>query len=264
MNKPEDIIEGQMVLKSVIEEMTLNETTHNFEREGESKAKMVREFFFPKEGGLLVKFHGFEHPRKGYPDNLRVTIVDNMKKAIMGVLTTPMILMLPFSWRKFVNQLWLMIEFIRMKPGRYCKTAYAVYKAIPNEKVRDIICMILEFDSAYRYRFQDVFGEISKGGFLEVFSAFETLEEREFYQEGENNMAKKWRKIKYLVFLAWFLPSVRKFFRTLNYEAIKMDEADLFWAKRNTTYDWGGEIGKIVLEKRVEELQANLKRKCQV
>jgi hypothetical protein len=92
--------------------------------------------------------------------------------------------LLPAFWfikRIFYIELYMFYRFIdrfRLKPNRYCQAIREVYRcfSLPNDKIkaltwekrmmlRDLVCMVLEFDNAYRFRVQDLVEELDKQAF---------------------------------------------------------------------------------------------------
>src|SRR3990167_3113411 len=95
---------------------------------------------------------------------------------------------------ELVKKLWEMLEVHLLRPYRYCPSAREIYQAFSRierkhyrlrdttllgiretaarsasllHMIRDLAVMIIEFDDAYRYRFQNVMGEFSPELFKE-------------------------------------------------------------------------------------------------
>lgn len=235
--------EDNQKIAFALKEMRLSGSELGFEKETEPM--YVREIRLPKEGGIYTVFEGMP-PRKGFPINESVDAADHAKKAIMSILKTPMILLLPFCWKKFLREIAKIVAPHRLKPERYCTSVREVYRVIKNENLRDVACVVLEFDSAYRYRFQDAYNGSLFGMFLTLYN-----------REKDKRLKKYWR------LGLWVSPFLRL---KLDVEKTRLDEDDLFHAKKKLkNYDWGGEEAKAkfetVTEYLVEDLEDNLENK---
>jgi hypothetical protein len=143
---------------------------------------------FPEKGGVLSSMEKYEHPFKGYPYHEFVDRVDFIKKTSRSFLSGLyhrlkrrnklwFVTLLPGLWiakdfvRAGVYDAFRIVERFRIKKERYCDFVRELYRAfsleIPGEKeadaefrahLKDVACMILEFDNAYRFRAQDILG----------------------------------------------------------------------------------------------------------
>ena len=146
----------------------------------------------PISGGVLTYMTGNEYPYRGFPFHEFVDKIDFIKKLSRGVLSGL------FHEVKRVNRLWLitllpaiwffkplvysaiysfhrLIVRSRIKPDKYSEPIRELHAAFSyddyledgktrqlSQWLKDILCMILEFDNAYRFRFQDVIEELDK------------------------------------------------------------------------------------------------------
>lgn len=94
-------------------------------------------------------------------------------------------------------------------------------KFIDNEKFVYCIAMILQFDNAYRLRFQDAFS---------TDNPIKTLLER------EKDIAIKYKMLK------WMLPflKINKFIKKMDKDKIKLDKTDWYFCLRRQGYNFGG------------------------
>lgn len=112
-----------------------------------------------KEGGVLTFLEGFKHPLKGWPANSTTTQIHIFKSLIPFVIN--------FIHKKIKKKI--------PEPEQYSKATRAMYywftrTLIEREnyyemklmwrKIRDIICVIMEYDMAYRLRLQDALPEL--------------------------------------------------------------------------------------------------------
>ena len=124
-------------------------------REGQTNAQIS--VFFPESGGSFTNIHGEKFPFPGIPDKDVVMDISKYKK------------MVPVAIDAYAD------FFIQhaLKPEKYCKAVREIYRLFtlmsdremePKNKdrwlkVRDMVCVILEFDNAYRFRLQDMIKE---------------------------------------------------------------------------------------------------------
>ena len=142
----------------------------------------------PGDGGVLLYMDKFQNPYQGFPYQEFVEKIDTLKKLTKGVLSgfyhsfrgfralyaVPLL----FGIRNLIYvgtyTLYRLIERYRIKSFRYSKSIRELHRAFSYPQgdsmrmtelrlmVRDILCMVLEFDNAYRFRAQDILPEINK------------------------------------------------------------------------------------------------------
>lgn len=232
----------------------------------------IAKVLFPPEGGVLTYFDGIEHPAKGFCYGETVETVDEVKKTGMAFLKglfhglehnkVKMILFMLLFRKQFtimfidlLQRLDYRMRRMRQKPERYCLCARELYRVFnlmaiwyPNWKntignLRNIICMALEYDDAYRYPFQDVVPEFNKdAGRKDIVGEIKRILELEIKWDHRKGTFQKFEKIKKLIFLLRFQKelkeAVKRFFLELDLDKIKMDEADRFHAKFKEGYNW--------------------------
>src|SRR3990167_504866 len=176
-------------------ELPIDYLDFNFEFHPRYKEQGSNALVYPKEGGILSCFKVFRFPTKGFPAGIALELLGVIKKLILNSLklatTAPFcyligtLVILPKKVR--IRALYYILEkFIEiadwalnrwyLKPERMCSSVREVYiqteawinKKYDNKekeiwlKILLIACMIIEYDSAYRYRFQDILVEIDK------------------------------------------------------------------------------------------------------
>ena len=112
--------------------------------------------------------------------------------------------------------------------------------------ISELFYFVIEFDNAYRFRFQDIVAELNKENMIhnpikEIKRLFDILIERENSQE----LKTKWKLAKYLtVTLIRFNTTARKFVQrlssTLDINKIKMDEHDRYFMFNRNSYNHEG------------------------
>jgi hypothetical protein len=114
---------------------------------------------FPPEGGTFTYLKGHPYPFPGFPDKGMVESSRWIKK----------------FWPAMISAAHSLLKSQLIKPERYSKPVKEIYRLfnilIEREKeeyqktkwtqMRDVICHVLEFDNAYRFRFQDVLSELN-------------------------------------------------------------------------------------------------------
>ena len=219
----------------------------------------LKQVVLPKEGGILTYYEGGEHPRKGFPHNDTLERVDEIKKFFKGLAFgfigfRGRIILLVFlllfrkrltkSIRTLLSEVQGIFMFHLLKPERYCICVREVYQAIPDDtRVRDILCMVLEFDDAYRYRFQDIVGELNKNSFARnPIKELDRLLFLAYTRESDVRLQRTWKNMRQLLFCSFFFRDIRnqiiEFFRRIDPEKVKMDEADRYQASFKDGYKW--------------------------
>lgn len=185
---------------------------------------------FPKEGGVLTWMKNFEYPYRGFPVADSVEKLDSAKKISRAFISGLyhqlkkrnklwFFTLLPLVWlskdvfRAAVYALYRIIERFRIKKEMYCICVRELYRAFsisnPEEKMRDnefrqifrdLICMFVEMDNAYRFRMQDILPELSKEQLKkkplkELIRLIAIMQSR----ESEQQVIDTWKLLKYLV-----------------------------------------------------------------
>ena len=145
----------------------------------------LRKVEFPEEGGVLTWMDNFDFPYRGYPHYEFVDKIDVLKKitrafasglyhALKQRNVLWFITLLPALWamkaivRAGIYVLFKTVERFRIKTDKYCQFVRELHRGFSvNDselagQLRDMTCMILEMDNAYRYRAQDVLVELDK------------------------------------------------------------------------------------------------------
>lgn len=146
---------------------------------------------FPTTGGILTYMEGYDYPYKGYPYYEFVEKIDLIKKLTRAMqsgfyhalkqnkfkrLLIPLIPSLGRSifWACTFT-FYRLIDRFKMRVDKHCTFVNELYRAFSvvhtyeseqvqqlRKMLRDIECMILEMDNAYRFRAQDLLPELNK------------------------------------------------------------------------------------------------------
>lgn len=227
---------------------------------------------FPEEGGVLTFMENHPYPYRGFPYFEFVEKIDLIKKISRGTLSglyhsvkhrnkLRLLLMLPLLFvardliSTAVRTFHRMIERSRIKSTRYSRAVRSVYKAFDTPRanedlgtlelrlmLKDIVCTILEFDNAYRFRFQDVIVELDKervkeNPIKELLRLMDITISREQTQEIRDT----WRLIVmgikfYLRFDSKLKRMIADVLSNLDFEQIKLTPEDEHFAKQRKDY----------------------------
>lgn len=240
---------------------------------------------FPEEGGVLSYYSQYQYPIKGFFYHEAVDKLDIVKKIftiwfsrIDNLMTHHKIQTL-IGFLFFKRQLQFIVSGLfdyaawllsseRLKPNKYCQFVREVYRTFNKintendpvlEKARDIICVFLEFDDAYRYRLQYAVSKLKIKRNINIPSIpfpftpdpiinmpiiisdttivmeelqriLNILEEREKY----DHMKMRWRVIKRLFKLIRFYPKIQNiitdFFLEFNINEANLSKEDQYHA----------------------------------
>ena len=224
----------------------------------------------PPEGGVLSFMEHFEHPYRGFPYLEFVDKIDIIKKLVKGSLSgiyhsfrgnlAKIFLAIPaiLVFRELVwagtYTFYRLIERYRIKPLRYSKAILALHEAFSAPRgdsfkemelrymIRDILCMILEFDNAYRFRAQDILSELNQSALStkELHRLIDIASTREKTQMTKDT----WKLIKMVV--SFYMRFDRKFknlvihvLKNLNLEEFKLTAEDIAFCDPRKDYVFG-------------------------
>jgi hypothetical protein len=121
----------------------------------------ITKTFFPEDGGTFTEVieggNKYQFPFPGLPSAEVVQDIEKYKKMVPVAID---------AYSGFFTQ-------HKLRPERYCRSVREVYRLFTlmssrecNKKnrdrwlrIRDMVCVVMEFDSAYRFRFQDMIKE---------------------------------------------------------------------------------------------------------
>ena len=244
----------------------------------------------PPEGGIYTKLLGCSYLYKGYPDGAVVEKLETCKDMLwlflkllnnwIGRIVLVVLFILPkrFAKKFFLewSEEYFKIAYMplarkMLKEREFCTSVRELDRVL-NEmiselpekenwvvraahKFRKIIAMGVEYDSAYKFRFQDVFPEfnpeaVKEDPVKEFKRVFEILKRREVAK----SMKTKWRGIESKLLLILRISKRARqfmitFFEKVDLERIKMDEADWYFCLRRTNFNYRD----VVVEDRLKE-----------
>lgn len=260
-------VQNMQAMNSIVREMKeVAELPSEKPKEGDTSA--LERVEFPEAGGVLTYMTAHAYPYKGFPYYEFVEKVDLIKKISRGFVSglyhslkgkniVKLIFLVPVAWffkdilRIGIYTAYRIVSRFRMKRERYCDAVRELYRAFNGNgeedlrtMLRDVVCMVLEFDNAYRYRFQDVIVELDKeklqknvGG--EISRLFSVMQSREKTQE----VSDTWKLIKvgiryYLRFDKELRDILRETLSGLDIEKMRLSVEDEHFCKPRQDYNF--------------------------
>lgn len=112
----------------------------------------------------------------------------------------------------------------------------------------DAITLVIEFDAAYRYRFQDVFSELNQSSLgtlyhtrKEVKRLLEIAHTREL---GQDETPVRWNNLKKMLGMILLVPSICEkvmyILRDINLNEIRFTDEDIYWTNQFGVYNYRG------------------------
>jgi len=240
----------------------------------------------PESGGIFTKYVGCNYLFKGYPDYRILDYIYASKRVLAGFFqlmkNKPIrfllgidyifYLLMPKASKKkvlfgvmdYVLSIthWIEYKYVfALQTNLYCKSVREIYRAseiILNDfdedykkrlrKFRDIACMILEMDYAYRARFQDILPLLDKEALKknpkkELKRLTDIFIEREAV-DGYNVLTDKWIGLQKILLTGLRFKKIRnvimKFLLEIDLKEIERDESDWYFALNRNDYLYGG------------------------
>ena len=205
--------------------------------------------------GIKVYLRGYVHPWKGLPSEASVNAVNIIKKLVLETLRLKVLILSPFkAYRAFE-------EIVEKVIGPHIlKTQYQMLftrelalfleNAGMSHTMAQNLAHIFEYDSAYRFRLQDMLSNTDYNSLLlfprqEIERLVNVVNRSKDYKA----VHEKIRKLATLLSYALLIPSIRKKFihavKQSTFSNFKLNEDDLFWLGIRTDYGEGN-LNKIV------------------
>lgn len=168
--------------------------------------------------GYLMYLKGHRHPMKGIPDEKNVQIADQIKKCLFKP--------------------WNLRHITPTEPTIPCaKEVLKFFTLINQPMIGKCIAHVLEYDWAYRVRFQDMMSQTESALFIHS-PLWETRRILRIYKNREP-YPHTYYKIYFLSIsrFALYLPKVKQALREIDFKALQLDEADRYWM--SLKYDYG-------------------------
>lgn len=228
---------------------------------------------FPPQGGVLTHMQGYDHPYKGFPFAEFVDKIDLIKKLSRSTQSGFYHALLKRPWTRWLlvflvpsarSIFWAytftfyrLIERFRLKTERYCDAVREIHRAASVEvegedpqitelrhMLRDIECMILEFDNAYRFRVQDLLADLNKENLQKnPVKEINRLLDIWISREKTVEIKDSWRLLK--AFVSWYLRFDRKLLKmivrvlsNIDTEKTKLSVEDKYFADIRKDYEF--------------------------
>ena len=192
--------------------------------------------------GCLTYLEGEEYPMRSCNQNDRCVALHQVKRLIpvmARTLKNPIgIIYFILNWEKYLEYIHFSLRDVYYKdPKFYSQPVAEIYWSIKNEKIRDIICAVLEFDNGYRFPFQDIFSELdvvkfNRNPIKEMKRLFEMLVERSNgYFSGKVS-----KNLSLIINLLWLRPGlvkeIKNIVNKIDIGEILFSTEDIYWTKR--------------------------------
>lgn len=241
----------------------------------ESEMNPLVKVEMPESGGVLTWMLNNELPYKGFPFFEFVDKIDTIKKIQRAALSSLYHSTKKRSWfqlarlalvpwlfgdlvKAYVYIFYRQIDRFKVRPLRYSDAIRELHRAFSYEELdeqvseqafrnqlRDIICMVLEFDNAYRFRFQDIIVELDKEKLAknptkEILRLLAELSSRELVQEVKDT----WKLARYFLptYLRFNKPlrlSIVRVLTALDMEKVKLTPEDIQFSITRKDYKFG-------------------------
>lgn len=270
---------------------TVSEGQHTFmiEMVSDGNGGVKPRIEYPESGGIFRYFQGMKFPEKGFPTPEAITACNIVKRALVTVvksftskwliLSYVGLLFTPWRFKLRIGQNLLnnFLEFCRvpMRPVRWDDR----YFMLPVKELRSYIDrfidnlglspydeenqdslglyvgMMIEFDSAYSYRFQDIMSEVDKEALIsdpsrEFARLLDIFAQREPQRP---HLVKKFALIIKALRILFLSPRIRRAFvaatQGVDFENLGLSEADKYHVLYLNGYEFMGRT----IEDRVQE-----------
>ena len=280
----------QFIVPGLPPELYKNPNRSGLAASGSMKTRMIKQIEMPEEGGLLVWFDDLKYPRKGAITPEGVMVMVCVKRALFSLArfaaSSPVryfvgltMFLPPFMqrriWKSFFEFVIKKFAYHVFEPHLlnakgWCRTGRELYR-VGEEMARrypawkeeimiltEIVCGILEYDNAWRYRIQDILGMIRKDAFRldplqEILRVLKIARSRE--RTYKNEVQPDFVHERYTSFLkiAQWAFRLRPSLKRLALEIVSeldqveagLDEADIYFCLTRPDYD--------ILDKNFEE-----------
>jgi hypothetical protein len=211
------------------------------------------------EDGLYMILENEDIKVRGFPDaettlliteykHLFYLIAETFKKSgwIKRIIIALSLIYTKGIWKIWFGRIWscgyyLLKDEYWQRPAKELRRV--LLKHFPQE-IADAMVMVIEYDNAYKFPFQDILPEFNKDNLKGYFATRkEVLRVCDiFYSRGEIGYKEKITALKSMLSMALFIPKVNKIVREilsdLDMDKIKMNKDDEFWAKKRIDYKY--------------------------
>jgi hypothetical protein len=235
----------------------------------------------PDTGGVFLHYHGTKFPKAGFPFSEAIFAIDLVKKYTMSVVMTvaqrdawlPLLAFAVLPWKmkmrilenalnRYINFSNSVLNRVYLKP-RYTTVCTRELRSLlahfcsnlgihQGESFAKIFSTLIEYDDAYRYRVQDLFGVVTKDELL--VSPVKAVEKMAAaLKDREEQIPEKFDAFIKIARVMLHIPRVRKAFKKAvelcTLENLQMSEGDIYHSMLREGYNYGG----LTIEERVDK-----------
>ena len=204
--------------------------------------------------GWETKYYGIKTPFKGKVNNRIIDKVTITKRAFREL-----VMCLPLNFKRVIKAMKTIytceggLKADEFKSNEFCPACREIVRVgwKMSEDVDLFYCfaMFLQFSNTYRCYLQDIFGELNKENF-EKHPLTEILRLKRIVRYRAICENKKLEQLGWLVFLwvAFNKKRARQFVREMDIDKVKLDNDDMYYVLRRSSYNFGG----LSLDQRLE------------
>lgn len=212
---------------------------------GTGESKKVEDLQIASDGSVRTYIENAPYPIRFFTPHESVYLTDMYKKIVSIPLKNSKILGIvgfylnrksTLEWMRYFldNSTILLKEEHWSQPVKEIRRVLKGY----DETIIDVVSIILENDMAYRYRLQDIVGEINKSNapIKEFRRLLDIIISRE-----KDGCGRMWKRVsKYWWVFLPFKKKIKEFLQNINIDEVKLSVEDSYWVKLNKSYNWGG------------------------
>jgi len=228
---------------------------------GDPEGGWVYDIKIAEDGSVRAYLEGHPEPMRIYPDS-RVVMLTAVYKRLLTIIASNFKIKGWFD--RIITLIYLKNNFNIITD--WFEYIFGLYPALLNEEnysqptkelrriltdkmhsgLVDAITLIIEYDTAYRYRFQDIVVELKKTELFkntrkEILRLLQLAYDREL---GQNADPAKWRNLKKMAGIVLFSPKICRIIRNIlediNLEEIRMSKEDIYWTNAYGIYSYRG------------------------
>jgi hypothetical protein len=250
----------QEILKRIKRDIPFSEEKISKTREEDKLGGEIVDMRLADDGSIRTYVKNKKFPIPSYADSISVSIITIYKHFFIMLLKG-------FSKQNIFQKVSIMIAMfsskdafiswserifamfpVLLKDEHWCRPVKELRRVMSGKihpTIIDTISLIIEYDSAYKNRFQDVFPLLDQSklkglsAIKEVKRVFDILISRDYPE-----MREKWRPIKKAVLLAMMFPNARKqiisILKEINLKEIEFSEEELYWINQFPSYEYRG------------------------
>jgi len=197
------------------------------------------------EEGCEAWLVGEKYPMRSCLNPTKIGIICGIKKIIPTLILNPLgAIDGVINWRRYLEFMWLGMRNVYMDVNFYSQPVREIYRALSGwsevvNKIRDVICAILEFDIAYRYRAQDILFKLDKIKLIEnplkeLERLFTILISRENWAtSGMERFKGIFPLVRiYFMFNPKKLKQLKEILSRIDINEIKLSVEDIYWTNQ--------------------------------